>query len=96
MEMANGVKRLAGTGYSLAITGIAGPSGGTTQKPVGTVYIALSTPERTVAERFQFIGTRHMIQILAAETALDLLRLHLNYGTYFPCNRPAQFTAQDT
>jgi nicotinamide mononucleotide (NMN) deamidase PncC len=44
---------------------------------VGTVYIALSTPERTVAEQFRFAGTRHMIQTLAAETALDLLRLYL-------------------
>ena len=93
MEMADGVKCLAGTGYSLAITGIAGPSGGTTQKPVGTVYIALSTPERTVAEQFRFAGTRHMIQTLAAETALDLLRLYLSYGTYFPGNRPAGHTA---
>ena len=80
VEMADGVKRLAGTDYSLAITGIAGPTGGTLQKPVGTVYIALSTPERTVAERFRFAGTRHMIQTLAAETALDLLRLYLSYG----------------
>jgi len=88
-EMADGVKRLAGTGYSLAVTGIAGPSGGTSQKPVGTVYIALSTPERTVAERFQFAGTRHMIQVLAAETALDWLRRYLSYGTYFPGYRSA-------
>ena len=92
-EMAEGIKRLACTDYSIAITGIAGPSGGTVQKPVGTVYIALSTPERTVAERFRFIGTRHMIQILAAETALDLLRLYLSYGTHFSSNRPAGHTA---
>ena len=93
VEMADGVKRLAGTGYSLAITGIAGPSGGTTQKPVGTVYIALSTPERTEAEQFRFAGTRRMIQTLAAETALDLLRLYLSYDTYFSGNRPAGHTA---
>jgi len=79
-EMANGVKHLAGTGYSLAITGIAGPAGGTSQKPVGTVYIALSTPERTVVEQFRFFGTRRMIQALAAETALDWLRRYLSYG----------------
>jgi nicotinamide-nucleotide amidase len=92
-EMADGVKRLAGTGYSLAITGIAGPSGGTSQKPVGTVYIALSTPERTVVEQFRFVGTRYMIQALAAETALDWLRRYLNYGTYFPGYRPAEQAA---
>ncbi|MDL1957905.1 MAG: CinA family nicotinamide mononucleotide deamidase-related protein [Deltaproteobacteria bacterium] len=93
VEMANGVKRSAGTGYSLAITGIAGPASGTSQKPVGTVYIALSTPERTVVEQFRFFGTRHMIQALAAETALDWLRRYLSYGTYFPGYRPAEQTA---
>jgi nicotinamide-nucleotide amidase len=93
VEMADGVKRLAGTDYSLAITGIAGPSGGTIQKPVGTVYIALSTPERTEAEQFRFAGNRRMVQTLAAETALDLLRLYLIYDTYFSGNRPAGHTA---
>jgi nicotinamide-nucleotide amidase len=92
-EMADGVKHLAGTGYSLAITGIAGPAGGTSQKPVGTVYIALSTPERTVVEQFRFFGTRRMTQALAAETALDWLRRYLSYGTYFPGYRPAEHAA---
>jgi nicotinamide-nucleotide amidase len=92
-EMADGVKHLASTGYSLAITGIAGPAGGTSQKPVGTVYIALSTPQRTVVEQFRFFGTRHMIQALAAETALDWLRRYLSYGTYFPGYRPAEQAA---
>ncbi len=92
-EMANGVKRLADTSYSLAVTGIAGPTGGTPQKPVGTVYIGLATREQTVVERFFFPGTRHTVQALAAETALDWLRRHLIYGTYVPGYRPAKHTA---
>ncbi len=91
-EMAEGIKRLAGTNYGLAITGIAGPSGGTAQRPVGTVYIAMATPERTAVERFHFPGTRHMVQALAAETALDWLRRYLDYGTYVPGYRPARHT----
>jgi len=91
-EMAEGIRRLAGVGYSLAITGIAGPSGGRPQKPVGTVYIAMATPEKTTIERFYFPGTRQMVQALAAETALDWLRRYLDYGTYVPGYRPARHT----
>jgi nicotinamide-nucleotide amidase len=91
-EMAEGIKRLADTDYSLATTGIAGPGGGTSQKPVGTVYIALSTPKRTMVEQFRFYGTRYMIQSLAAETALDWLRRYLAYGAHFSGYRFAKHT----
>ena len=91
-EMANGIRRLSDASYGLAITGIAGPSGGTPQKPVGTVYIAMATPEKTAIERFHFPGTRHMVQALAAETALDWLRRYLIYDTYVPGYRPARHT----
>ncbi|NIA08831.1 MAG: CinA family nicotinamide mononucleotide deamidase-related protein [Nitrospiraceae bacterium] len=91
-EMAEGIKRLADTSYGLAITGIAGPSGGTSQTPVGTVYIAMATPEKTAIERFHFPGMRHMVQALAAETALDWLRRYLDYGTYVPGYRSARHT----
>ena len=92
-EMVNGVKSLSGANYAIAVTGIAGPSGGTLQRPVGTVYIALATPERTVVEQFYFPGTRQMIRALAAETALDWLRRYLTYATYIPCHRYRKPTA---
>jgi nicotinamide-nucleotide amidase len=67
--------------YALALTGIAGPDGGTTEKPVGTVWIALarSTPDGTVttAECFKFPGDRQAIRDRAAKTALNMLRLEL-------------------
>jgi nicotinamide-nucleotide amidase len=87
--MANAIKEMARVNYGLAVTGIAGPTGGTASRPVGTVFIAMATPERTVCERFVFPGTRNMVQALAAETALDWLRRHLSDGTYIPGYRPA-------
>ncbi len=89
IEMAQGIKSRSGTDFSLAITGIAGPGGGTPEKPVGTVYIAMATPEKTVANHFHFSGTRHMIQTISGETALDWLRRFLEYGTYIPGYRTA-------
>ncbi len=88
-EMAIGIRRISGTGYGLSITGIAGPSGGTDEKPVGTVYIALSTPEKTVPHHFYFPGSREKVRELAAETAIDWLRRHLLDGSYVPGYRPA-------
>ncbi|NDY41792.1 CinA family nicotinamide mononucleotide deamidase-related protein [Dissulfurirhabdus thermomarina] len=93
-EMAEGVRRAAGTGYGLGITGIAGPTGGSRHKPVGTVYISLSTPEKTAAHRFAFPGTRGEIQALAAEAALDWLRRHLEHGSYVPGHRFAAGPAE--
>ncbi len=88
-QMADGIKRLAGTAYALSITGIAGPTGGTEEKPVGTVYIAMATPEKTAALRFLFPGGRDKIREAATETALDWLRRHLADGTYIPGYKPA-------
>jgi len=76
-DMARGVKTLFNAAIGLAVTGIAGPSGGSLEKPVGTVYIALATPEGEEVWRYQFHGNRADIKTLTAETALDRLRREL-------------------
>ncbi len=73
VAMARGVLKAAGVDVAVAITGIAGPTGGTPEKPVGTVYIACSGPERELVERYQFGGSRAEIQESAAQAALVLL-----------------------
>lgn len=72
--MARGVREQAGTDIGLAVTGIAGPDGGCPDKPVGTVFIALSTREQERLERFQFPGDRSQIRLRTACTAIDWLR----------------------
>jgi len=72
--MAEGIARSAGVSLAVAITGIAGPEGGTDAKPVGTVYIAVHHEGRTRAERCRLRGDRNHIRRLAALTALDRIR----------------------
>ncbi len=74
MEMAEGVKKVSGSNIGVGITGIAGPGGGTTLKPVGLVYIAVSCNDRTYAESFQFHGKRDKIRQKAVDQALIMLR----------------------
>ena len=74
-EMAEGVRRLMHTDYAIATSGIAGPDGGTEDKPVGTVWIAWATPEGTVAERYQFGVARLREQITQRAVTTALVRL---------------------
>jgi nicotinamide-nucleotide amidase len=76
--MAEGVRRLAGTGLGLAVTGIAGPSGGTEAKPVGTVYIALADDKKSVCRHYALRWDRRRNKIAAAQTALLMLRRYLS------------------
>ena len=76
-QMAEGVRRLAGSDLGLAITGIAGPTGGTARKPVGLVYLGLADGRRVRAQRHRFFGDRASIKHQAAQTALDWLRHYL-------------------
>jgi nicotinamide-nucleotide amidase len=73
-KMAEGVRRVSNTTLGLGITGIAGPEGGSEAKPVGTVFIALASPEGTFSQRYQFDGDRKRIKTLAAYTAIDWVR----------------------
>jgi nicotinamide-nucleotide amidase len=76
--MAEGARQLGGATFGLATTGIAGPSGATCDKPVGTVCIGLATPRETTARRFHFnYQDRLMNKKMFAMTALDLLRREL-------------------
>ena len=77
LEMARGARIGAGADIGLSVTGIAGPDGGTGEKPVGLVFIALDDGREAVARRFQFRGNRDWVRTLAAYTGLDMLRRSL-------------------
>ncbi len=78
LEMARGVRIVSGTDIGLSVTGIAGPGGGSEEKPVGTVYAGLSTKEEEHVRHYLFGGLpRERVKILTAEVALDLLRRYL-------------------
>ena len=78
--MAEGVRRAADSDLALAVTGIAGPDGGSAVKPVGTVFIALADRRQTVAKGYRFPGDRHEVRTLTAFTALAWLRQYLVAG----------------
>jgi Uncharacterized protein (competence- and mitomycin-induced) len=80
LEMAKRTLEKSKADYSLAITGLAGPTGGTDDLPAGTVFIALGTGSKAISVRFKFSGERTWIQKLASYTALDMLRRYLVYG----------------
>jgi nicotinamide-nucleotide amidase len=77
LAMAEGAARATGADMGLSLTGIAGPDGGTAEKPVGLVYIGLYGPRRPQVLRFLFHGDRTAVQEKAAFTALNGLRLYL-------------------
>lgn len=75
--MAEGAAWNIGTDLALGITGIAGPDGGTAEKPVGLVYIALRTPAGVEVTKNVYGGSREDIRMRASQTALNMLRMHL-------------------
>ena len=75
--MAEGMRRRAATDFALAITGVAGPGGGTEEKPVGTVFIALADELKTEHRKLNLPGDRQLIRWRASQAALDLLRRRL-------------------
>lgn len=75
--MADGVRSLAGTTFGIGITGIAGPGGGSEEKPVGLVYIALADDNDAIVRKFVFPGDRQFIRQLSVNAALDMIRRRL-------------------
>ncbi|WP_298440085.1 competence/damage-inducible protein A [Geobacter sp.] len=72
--MARGARRFAGSDVALAVTGIAGPDGGSPDKPVGTVFLALADRAGCTVKRYRFAGDREKIRTITAVTAMDWLR----------------------
>jgi nicotinamide-nucleotide amidase len=83
-EMTEGVKKKIGTDIGLAVTGIAGPEGGSREKPVGTVHIGLSSDRETFTGKYRFWGTRKQIKKNTAMMALDWVRRYLNGDPLLP------------
>jgi nicotinamide-nucleotide amidase len=86
--LAEGIRRRVGSTLGVGITGIAGPGGGSEEKPVGTVHIALAGPAGVRERAVRFIGDRDMIRMQASQAALDMVRLHFLYNGQAPPVRP--------
>lgn len=80
IALAEGIRRRVGSTFGVGITGIAGPSGGSEEKPVGTVHIALALPGGVKERLVHLAGDREMIRLHASQVALDMVRLHFLYN----------------
>ena len=74
LAMAEGIRKRTGASMGLGITGIAGPSGGTEEKPVGLVFVALADERGVQAREFRFPGNRERVRLWASQAALELIR----------------------
>ena len=72
--MAEGVRAAAGSELGLSVTGIAGPAGGSAEKPVGTVYMAFATPHGATCRHHLFEGSRLEVKAQTAQAALEMAR----------------------
>jgi len=77
MAMARGMRKLSGSDIALAVTGVAGPDGGSEEKPVGTVFVAMASHSACQAKKYRFSGDRNRIRVIASFMALNWLRRHL-------------------
>jgi len=77
IQMAQGVRRRFSTTYGVGITGIAGPTGGTASKPVGTVHVAVADQKEVRHKRYLFAGSRELIKHYSTQMALNMVRLML-------------------
>jgi nicotinamide-nucleotide amidase len=79
VALAEGIRRSVGSTFGVGITGIAGPGGGSEEKPVGTVHIALAAPHGTKERLVHLPGDREMIRFHASQLALDMVRIYYLY-----------------
>ena len=79
-EMLAGALARSRADLAVAVTGIAGPGGGTEEKPVGTVHTAVAGPAGVRERAVRFIGDRDMVRMQASQAALDMVRLHFLYN----------------
>ena len=75
--LAEGIRGRSGTTIGVGVTGIAGPGGGSAEKPVGTIHIAVASPAETQHRQFFFPGDREKIRWQTSQTALDMVRREL-------------------
>lgn len=80
LALAEGIRRRAGAALGLGVTGIAGPGGGTPEKPVGLVHIALAEQKEAKERAFRFPGDRDRIRVQATQAALDMVRRYFLYA----------------
>ena len=73
-QMSANVRKLFNTDIGVGVTGIAGPGGGSAEKPVGTVYISVSNADKTLVKRFNFSGTRSEIKNQSCDAALLMIK----------------------
>ncbi len=73
-QMSENVRKLFTTDIGVGVTGIAGPDGGSAEKPVGTVYISVSNADKTEVKRFNFTGTRVEIKNQSANAAMSMIK----------------------
>jgi nicotinamide-nucleotide amidase len=80
VALAEGIRRRVGSTFGVGITGIAGPGGGSDEKPVGTVHVAISNAGGIKERGARFPGDRESIRWQASQIALDLVRVHFLYS----------------
>ncbi|MGH9744430.1 MAG: competence/damage-inducible protein A [Candidatus Acidiferrum sp.] len=87
VALAEGIRRRVGSTFGVGITGIAGPSGGSEEKPVGTIYIALAHADGVKERGVRFPGDREAVRWQASQAALDMIRIHYLYNGKQPPQR---------
>ena len=75
--MAEGARQRSGVDFAISVTGIAGPAGGTPEKPVGLVYIAMASAKYTLVERHNFLLDRETFKHIVSQFAIDMVRREL-------------------